>query len=67
MNAGKGSNKNYAGEIESDASIMQLDPPCLGAAGCITGLQNPIDAAKIEFHKAFQSKRMSRYYLYLYI
>lgn len=64
MNAGKGSNKNYAGEIESDAAIMQLDPPCLGAAGCISDLQNPIDGAKIEFYKALQSKKMSRYYEY---
>lgn len=53
------------GELEFDASLMQLEPPCLGAVGCIYGLQNPIYAAKIEFERALQNKKMSRYSYYL--
>lgn len=60
MNAGKGSNRNIEGIIEADASIMGLDPPCLGSVGGVSGFPNPIECALTVFEDALRSKKMSR-------
>ena len=64
LNAGIGSNRNIEGFIEADASIMQLDPPCLGSIGCASGFQNPIECAESVFYNAQETKKWSRYQLF---
>ncbi len=64
MNAGIGSNRNIEGEIEADASIMQLDPPSIGSVVGVSGFLNPIECAKCALNDAIESGKMSRYQLF---
>ena len=51
INAGIGSNKTKERFLECDASIMQLDPACIGAVSCAQ-FQNPIEEALDAFNQA---------------
>lgn len=66
LNAGIGSNRNIEGAIEADASIMQLDPPCIGSVGGIFGSSmNPIEYARCAFYDAMESGHMARYKFFI--
>ncbi len=57
-NAGIGSNKTKEGFIECDDSIMQLDPPCIGAVSSIQN-KNPIEFALDAFDQATKTGKWS--------
>ena len=46
-NAGYGSNLNYNGEVECDASVMDGTSLHCGSVGAITGIKNPVHVANL--------------------
>ncbi|KAK3093802.1 hypothetical protein FSP39_020409, partial [Pinctada imbricata] len=55
-NAGTGSNLTLEGTVECDASIMDGEKLLYGAAGCISGVKNPIDLAHLLLQKQGEGK-----------
>lgn len=51
FNAGKGAIANAAGQVETDASIMDGREDASGAAASMTGIKNPIHAARLVMEK----------------
>ncbi|KAH8119114.1 nucleophile aminohydrolase [Phellopilus nigrolimitatus] len=46
LNAGKGSNLTFDGEVECDASIMDGEAQHFGSVGAVQGVKNPIAVAR---------------------
>ncbi|PCH43775.1 N-terminal nucleophile aminohydrolase [Wolfiporia cocos MD-104 SS10] len=47
LNAGYGSNLTLYGNVECDASVMDSDCESFGSVGAVSGLKNPIKAARL--------------------
>ena len=52
FNAGRGAIANAAGQVETDASIMNGTDLSAGAVAAMTGLKNPIHAARLVMEKS---------------
>jgi beta-aspartyl-peptidase (threonine type) len=52
FNAGRGAIANAKGQVETDASIMNGDGMSAGAVASMTGIRNPIHAARLVMEKS---------------
>lgn len=59
-NAGFGSNLNWDGEVECDASIMDGSTLCYGAIGSVNGVKNPIKLAYAVSQKSQENLALGR-------
>lgn len=55
-NAGFGSNLTEDGSVECEAAIMESVHNTFGAAGCVQGLKNPVEAARMVLERQQQTQ-----------
>ncbi|KAI5123050.1 hypothetical protein M0805_000485 [Coniferiporia weirii] len=60
LNAGKGSNLTYDGEVECDASMMDGEMQHFGSVGAVQGVKNPISVARAVMDNSREPRILGR-------